>query len=64
MKKEEISDDKEQEIYEKNIRYDTDEKSGFPLSEYLIEKGYTVDYKTASEEEKTENYVRINETKK
>ena len=50
--KEEMSDDKEQEIYEKNIRYDTDEKSGFPLSEYLIEKGYTVDYKTASEEEK------------
>lgn len=42
----------EREIYQKMFRYDDDEVSGFKIKEYLQDKGFVIDYKLASEEEK------------
>lgn len=43
--------EEEKEIYEKRISYE-EERTNFPLKEYLQDKGFITDYKIAQEEEK------------
>lgn len=52
QEEEEIAEKAHNEIYQKSVRYDNEEKSNFPLEEYLKDKGFVTDYKLAQEEEK------------
>ena len=57
----------EREIYSKMNKYDDEERSEFPLSEYLRDKEFMTDYKIASEEEKQQimlELMRLRDEKK
>lgn len=57
----------EREIYSKMNKYDDEERSEFPLSDYLRDRGFMTDYKIASEEEKQQimlELMRLRDEKK